>query len=148
MSIIIPTYNESANISKLIEAIKDNLPYGIFTEIIVVDDNSPDNTAKIAEEYFSSIKEKTTHTINVIKRKAKDGLSSAILNGIQQASGNTIIVMDSDFSHPPQIIPKLIAFAFLLWSWLTLSILISSGVTSYSFVTSPILSPVNEAIIR
>ncbi len=79
-----------------------------MAETIVVDDNSPDHTAKMAEEYFSSIREKTGHTINVIKRKAKDGLSSAILNGIQQASGNTIVVMDSDFSHPPHIIPKMI----------------------------------------
>ena len=77
-------------------------------ETIIVDDNSPDNTAKIAEDYFHSIKEKSSHTINVIKRKAKNGLSSAILNGIQESSGNTIVVMDSDFSHPPSIIPKLI----------------------------------------
>ena len=77
-----------------------------WLKTIVIDDNSPDNTAKIAEDYFSTIKEKTTHTINVVKRKAKDGLSSAILNGIQQASGNTIIVMDSDFSHPPSNNPE------------------------------------------
>jgi len=44
----------------------------------------------------------------VIHRKAKNGLSSAILNGIQKAKGETIVVMDSDFSHPPQIIPKMI----------------------------------------
>jgi len=44
----------------------------------------------------------------VIHRKAKNGLSSAILNGIQNAKGETIVVMDSDFSHPPQIIPKMI----------------------------------------
>ena len=108
VSIILPTYNESKNIGNILEHIQKSVPKGISAETIVVDDNSPDNTAKIAEEYFSSIKERTTHTINVIKRKAKNGLSSAILNGIQQASGNTIIVMDSDFSHPPQIIPKLI----------------------------------------
>ena len=92
----------------MLDHIQKSIPLGLKVETIVVDDNSPDNTAKIAEDYFSSIKEKTTHTINVIKRKAKDGLSSAILNGIQNASGQTIIVMDSDFSHPPQIIPKLI----------------------------------------
>jgi len=108
ISIILPTYNESQNIGNILEHIQRSIPREIPAETIVVDDNSPDNTAKIAEEYFFSIKEKTTHTINVIKRKAKDGLSSAILNGIQQAAGNTIVVMDSDFSHPPQIIPKLI----------------------------------------
>jgi len=44
----------------------------------------------------------------VIHRKAKKGLASAILNGIQNSRGETIVVMDSDFSHPPQIIPKMI----------------------------------------
>ena len=108
ISIILPTYNESKNIWSILEHIQKSIPQNLRAETIVIDDNSPDNTAKIAEDYFSTIKEKTTHTINVVKRKAKDGLSSAILNGIQQASGNTIVVMDSDFSHPPQIIPKLI----------------------------------------
>jgi len=108
ISIIIPTYNESQNICGILEHIQKSIPSTLQAETIVVDDNSPDHTAKIAEDYFRSIKEKTTHTISVIKRKAKAGLSSAILNGIQQATGNTIVVMDSDFSHPPSIIPKMI----------------------------------------
>ncbi len=108
ISIIVPTYNESKNIRGILEHIQKSIPKNLKAETIVVDDNSPDLTAKIAEDYFYSIKEKTTHTISVIKRKAKDGLSSAILNGIQQAVGNTIIVMDSDFSHPPSVIPKMI----------------------------------------
>jgi dolichol-phosphate mannosyltransferase len=108
ISIILPTYNESKNIWSILEHIQKSIPKNLKAETIVIDDNSPDNTAKIAEDYFYSIKEKTSHTINVIKRKAKDGLSSAILNGIQEASGNTIVVMDSDFSHPPHIIPKML----------------------------------------
>lgn len=108
VSIILPTYNESKNIGGILDHIQKLIPKDLRAETIVVDDNSPDNTARIAEDYFISIREKTSHTINVIKRKAKDGLSSAILNGIQQSSGNTIIVMDSDFSHPPHMIPKLI----------------------------------------
>ena len=54
-SIIIPTYNESENILRLIEAIKGNLLSGIFTEIIVVDDNSPDGTGRIVENYIHDI---------------------------------------------------------------------------------------------
>ncbi|AFS81113.1 dolichol-phosphate mannosyltransferase [Candidatus Nitrosopumilus koreensis AR1] len=108
VSIILPTYNESQNISEILEHIQKSVPENLRAETIVVDDNSPDNTAKIAEDYFHSIAEKTHHTINVIKRKARDGLSSAILSGIEHASGHTIVVMDSDFSHPPHVIPKLI----------------------------------------
>jgi dolichol-phosphate mannosyltransferase len=129
MSIIIPTYNESENISKLIEAIKDNLPYGIFTEIIVVDDNSPDGTGRIVENYVqNAIRTKNRSTrhhhqennllsnndnignylIKVIHRPNKSGLISAILQGIESSTGRNILIMDADFSHPPETIPRLI----------------------------------------
>lgn len=88
--------------------IKEHLPKNTTVEAIVVDDNSPDGTGKIAEDYFKSLKEKTRYTISVINRKTKEGLSSAILKGVEQAKGKIVIVMDSDFSHPPQLIPKLV----------------------------------------
>ena len=90
------------------KSIHDNIPKGLHTETIIIDDNSPDGTGKIVEDYISNIKKIAENTIDIIHRKAKDGLSSAILNGIQNAKGETIVVMDSDFSHPPQIIPKMI----------------------------------------
>lgn len=108
VSIIVPTYNESQNIISILKQIRDNIPKGIHTETIVVDDNSPDGTGKLVEDYIFSIKKIAENTIDIIHRKTKNGLSSAILNGIQNAKGETIVVMDSDFSHPPQIIPKMI----------------------------------------
>jgi len=128
MSIIIPTYNESENISKLIEAIKDNLPYGVFTEIIVVDDNSPDGTGRIVENYVQNVigtENRPTRShqennltsnndnignylIKVIHRPNKSGLISAILQGIDSSTGRNILIMDADFSHPPETIPRLI----------------------------------------
>ena len=108
ISIIIPTYNESENIIKILRSIGEILPKNIPTQAIVVDDNSPDGTGKIVEDYLKNVKKIADYTIEIIHRKAKDGLGSAILKGIQQAKGDTIVVMDSDFSHPPQIIPKLI----------------------------------------
>jgi len=108
VSIIIPTYNESQNILKILKSIGEFLPKNILAEAIVVDDNSPDGTGKIVENYLKEFKKITGYTIDVIHRTAKKGLSSAILNGIQQARGDTIVVMDSDFSHPPQIIPRML----------------------------------------
>ena len=108
ISIIIPTYNESQNILQILKSIKDNLPKNFVTQTIVVDDNSPDGTGKLVEDYLKNIKKMADYTIEIIHRKAKDGLSSAILKGIQHAKGDTIVVMDCDFSHPPHIIPKLI----------------------------------------
>ncbi|MDH3191109.1 MAG: glycosyltransferase family 2 protein [Nitrosopumilus sp.] len=108
ISIIIPTYNESENIIKILRTIGEILPKNVPTQAIVVDDNSPDGTGKLVEDYLKNVKKMAHYTIEIIHRKAKDGLGSAILKGIQQAKGDTIVVMDSDFSHPPQIILKLI----------------------------------------
>lgn len=108
VSIIVPTYNESQNILSILKSIEDNLPKNSPVETIVVDDNSPDGTGNIVEEYIKTVKKATDYTVGVIRRKAKEGLSSAILKGIEGANGQTIVVMDSDHSHPPDIIPKMV----------------------------------------
>ena len=108
ISIIIPTFNESQNILKILKSIGENLPKNIITQAIVVDDSSPDGTGTIVEDYLKNLKKVATYSIDVIHRKTKSGLGSAILNGIQHAKGDTIVVMDSDFSHPPNIIPNML----------------------------------------
>lgn len=109
VSIIVPTYNESQNIISILRSIRENIPKGILAETIVVDDNSPDGTGRIVDDYIKNLRQFAEHTVNVIHRKAKEGgLASAILRGIQNAKADTIIVMDSDFSHPPQVIPRLL----------------------------------------
>jgi dolichol-phosphate mannosyltransferase len=108
VSILIPTYNESQNIIDILKSIGEHLPKNILTQTIVIDDNSPDGTGNLVEEYIKNVKKIADNTIDIIHRKAKQGLSTAILNGIQNAKGDTIIIMDSDFSHPPSIIPKMI----------------------------------------
>ena len=108
VSIIIPTYNESENIIQVLKSIGEHISKDIATEAIVVDDNSPDGTGKVVEDYINDAQNKTGYTIGVIHRKTKSGLSSAILDGIQHSSGETVVVMDSDFSHPPKIIPQLV----------------------------------------
>ena len=107
VSVIIPTFNESENICSVLESIKEHLPK-INLEAIVVDDNSPDGTGTIVEEYVKSMKDIAGYSISVIHRKAKEGLSSAILDGLKNSKGDTVVVMDSDLSHPPQIIPKML----------------------------------------
>jgi len=108
VSILIPTYNESQNITEFLISVQKNLPQEIFSEIIVIDDNSPDGTGKIVEEYIRNNGKISENKVFLINRKGKKGLSSAILDGIHQSKGNTILVLDSDFSHPPEIIPKMI----------------------------------------
>jgi dolichol-phosphate mannosyltransferase len=108
VSIIIPTYNESQNILEVLKSIEEHLPANTTAQTIVVDDNSPDGTGKLVEDYLQNVKKIANYTIDVIHRKTKEGLSSAILKGIQYATGNTIVVMDSDLSHPPSLLPKML----------------------------------------
>jgi dolichol-phosphate mannosyltransferase len=108
VSIIIPTYNESENIIQVLKSIGEHIPKDIATEAIVVDDDSPDGTGKIVEDYITDAHNEIGYTIEVIHRKTKSGLSSAILDGIQHSTGETVVIMDSDFSHPPKIIPQLV----------------------------------------
>ncbi len=100
-SIIIPTYNEADNINLLIPKIDDVLNDKFLHEIIVVDDNSPDGTAKIVQKLSKK------HNCKVLVRKKEKGLSSAVIAGFAAAKGEFICVMDADLSHPPDVLPKM-----------------------------------------
>lgn len=98
--VIIPTYNEKDNIGKIIPQVLQLNP---DIEVLVIDDNSPDGTAKIVEEL------KTTNSrIKLIRREKKAGLGTAYITGFHYALENGydyIFEMDSDFSHDPAYIP-------------------------------------------
>lgn len=107
LSIVIPTYNESKNIVRILDSLRTALTREMNAEIIVVDDNSPDGTSQTVEEYAKS-SENSEYSIQIIRRENKRGLSSAIVTGIERAKGDAVVVMDSDMSHPPQTIPKMV----------------------------------------
>ena len=67
ISIIIPTYNESENIIGLLDKIKQNLSQNVFTEIIIVDDNSPDGTGNIVQNYIDNKLVYKNHNIKLKK---------------------------------------------------------------------------------
>ena len=93
LSIVIPTYNERENISKIITLLKKTLK-GINHEIIFVDDNSPDGTSD--EVKFFVQKSPNIHLIHRIGRR---GLSEAIIEGIFASNSNLVAVMDCDLQH-------------------------------------------------
>jgi dolichol-phosphate mannosyltransferase len=134
LSVIIPTYNESKNILDLLIRLRKVMSQSISLtpEIIVVDDNSPDNTGGIVEsytdnnseqnpkesksdfheiqgDYFDHITPTQGCSIKVVHRSQKTGLVSAILDGIKSSTGQYILVMDADLSHSPELIPKMIS---------------------------------------
>jgi len=108
LSIIVPTYNESQNIVRMLDSIAETLSPYKGSEIIVVDDNSPDGTAEVAKSHANFISTKKEIRIEIISRNGKFGLSSAIVKGVQSATGDFLVIMDGDFSHPPQVIPSII----------------------------------------
>lgn len=107
LSIVIPTYNEAQNIAGILGSIRASLSDQLVAEVIVVDDNSPDGTAGIVSRLASKTKGGKVQ-VQVVSRTSKQGLSSAILAGVQSACGEIIVVMDGDFSHPPQTIPHMV----------------------------------------
>ena len=102
--IIVPTFNERDNLPGIVEAL-GKLP----VDMLVVDDNSPDGTGDMADEFA-----KKHGYVNVLHRKEKDGLGRAYCAGFEWALEHDyefIFEMDGDFSHDPKDIPRFLKAA-------------------------------------
>ena len=102
--VVLPTYNEAENVGPITAAILDALPEAT---VLVVDDDSPDGTGRLADELAAA-----DPRIRVRHRALKQGLGRAYLDGfgVALSSGATTIVqMDADFSHDPAALPGLVA---------------------------------------
>jgi len=101
--VVIPTYEEAANLERLLRGIRDVLPHAW---ILVVDDGSSDGTGELAERLSKEL-----GGMEVIHRPGKQGLGSAYVEGFTRAlerGAETIIQMDGDFSHDPEDLPRLL----------------------------------------
>lgn len=106
VSVILPTYNERGNVIELIDVIMAELsPLNMEREIVVVDDNSPDNTGKVVQGRFSG-----DESVKVFIRTKEKGLATAIRYGIEKSRGDIIVVTDSDFNHDPKLLPQMVKF--------------------------------------
>jgi len=101
LSLIVPTYNERESLPILAERVHQALD-GCQYELIVVDDDSPDGTAELAENLSHK------YPIRVICRKGERGLATAVVGGFSHASGQVLGVIDADLQHPPEMLPKLL----------------------------------------
>jgi dolichol-phosphate mannosyltransferase len=102
--VILPMYNECENIRSIVSAV---LAQGQFS-ILIVDDNSPDGTGEIAEE----LKREHPDRVDVLHRSGKLGLGTAYIAGFKWALARDythVQEMDADFSHPPDMLPTLLA---------------------------------------
>jgi dolichol-phosphate mannosyltransferase len=102
LSIVSPTYNEADNLEPLVKELATVLA-GSDYEIVVVDDDSPDLTWRRAEElgrYFPQVRS--------LRRTRNRGLSSAVIEGFNEARGEMVACMDADLQHDPSILPLMV----------------------------------------
>ncbi|MET0286299.1 MAG: glycosyltransferase family 2 protein, partial [Polyangiales bacterium] len=103
VSVVLPTYNESASLPVLIPKIVEALASArLRGEIIVVDDASPDRTAEIARALASTL------PVRVLERKDERGLATAVIAGFRMSRAEVCVVMDADGSHPIDALPKMV----------------------------------------
>lgn len=103
VSVIVPALNEAENIPELLRRLDAALS-GMRYEVLIVDDNSRDNTSEVCASLASQ------YPVRLLMRAMpKNGLSGAVLDGMELASGEIFIVMDADLQHPPEQAPNLIA---------------------------------------
>jgi dolichol-phosphate mannosyltransferase len=105
--LVIPTYNESANVEAIVEAAREELPPS--RRILIVDDSSPDGTGEIADRLAESHED-----VGALHRPAKAGLGPAYVAGFREAldgGAELIAQMDADFSHDPHDLPRLLVAA-------------------------------------
>jgi dolichol-phosphate mannosyltransferase len=102
VSVILPAYNERENLVPLIQEVRAALaPRRV--EVVVVDDNSPDGTALAVQEAFPG-----DEWVKVFVRPSDPSLAKSIRRGLEEAKGDVLVVMDSDFNHQPHYLPTLV----------------------------------------
>jgi dolichol-phosphate mannosyltransferase len=102
-SIVIPTYNESKNLPIIVNKLQEiSARIADQVEIVVVDDNSPDGTGKIADDLALRY-----GNITVVHRPSKMGVGTAVHEGIRTAKSEHIVMMDADLHHQPEFVPTI-----------------------------------------
>jgi dolichol-phosphate mannosyltransferase len=104
-SLIVPTYNESKNLAKLVEILTQllNNYFQKNYELIIVDDDSPDLTWQVGLDLMSSYPQ-----LRVMRRQGEKGLSTAVIRGWQASQGEILGVIDGDLQHPPETLIKML----------------------------------------
>ena len=103
VSVVLPTYNESASLPVLIPRIVEVLHRaGLTGEVVVVDDASPDRTADVARQLAATL------PVRVLERQGERGLATAVIAGFRMSRADVCVVMDADGSHPVEALPGMV----------------------------------------
>lgn len=105
VTIVVPTYNESANIRELLHQITESVPSRLPCEVVFVDD-STDDTPEVIHE---AAKDCPFPVTLLHREEPVGGLGGAVVEGMKAAGSDWIVVMDGDCQHPPSLVPELVA---------------------------------------
>jgi dolichol-phosphate mannosyltransferase len=101
LSVVVPTYNESGNLSEVIRRVSVALE-GVDWEVVFVDDDSPDGTASLAKQMAAQ-----NPRVRCIHRLGRRGLASACIEGMLSSSARFVAVMDADLQHDPALLRRM-----------------------------------------
>ncbi|RST18833.1 glycosyltransferase family 2 protein [Streptomyces sp. WAC05374] len=105
VTVVIPTFNESANVRELLRRVAASVPDRLPCEVVFVDDSTDDTPAVIADAARDC-----AFPVSVIHRDTPvGGLGGAVVEGIRAATADWVVVMDADLQHPPALVPDLVA---------------------------------------
>ncbi|MGD0835707.1 MAG: glycosyltransferase family 2 protein [Polyangia bacterium] len=102
VTVVVPTYNEAANLPHLIQRLaRVREQHGLELDVLIMDDSSQDGSAEL-------IAGRDEAWVKMVVRTRDRGLSPSVLDGMKQASGDIVLCMDADLSHPPEAIPQML----------------------------------------
>jgi dolichol-phosphate mannosyltransferase len=104
LTLVVPTYNEKDRLPELVRAVFDAYDAGgLDATLVIVDDNSPDGTGRLADDLARRF------PITVVHRAGKLGLGTAVVDGFNATDAEIVGVIDADLSHPPDLVPGMLS---------------------------------------
>ena len=102
ITVVVPTYKEAENLAQLIDRVaKVRETAALDLDLLIVDDDSQDGSAKL-------VAARQEPWVRMIVRKRNRGLSASVLEGLRQSTGDILVCMDADLSHPPEMLPRML----------------------------------------
>src|SRR6185369_6885883 len=103
VTVVVPTYKEVESLPHLIDRVaKVRADSGLAIEMLIMDDDSRDGSAEL-------VAARSEPWVKLIVRTADRGLSPAVLDGLRRSQCDVLVCMDADLSHPPEMLPRMIA---------------------------------------
>jgi dolichol-phosphate mannosyltransferase len=102
LTVVTPTFNEAENVERFVRTVSGVLR-GIQHQIVIADDDSPDQTWRVAQELAKSFA-----SVRVLRRQGRRSLAGSVIDGFSMAAGDVVACIDADLQHDPAILPAML----------------------------------------